>query len=162
MISNAMYNQMLESIRCMCNEDSQVEPECVIEFIERYVDTVIEKWEWSRMMVILNNWVAELTYVPFYKVDNLLNAFTTKSDEEHVDTKFEMHEEDYENGVQYLSIFDKAGSRFEIRVWNDILDYEAFLRAKTAKVDDDQLYKIVLCYTTLEKTASSWKEIRER
>lgn len=143
-------------------DDDEIPPEDVNVLLKEYVGLHIEDWEWLRITIVLNKWIANLNYVDVDDVENLLDAFTTDSDETQSDFKFEMHEEDYENGVQYLSIFDKGSARFEIRVWNDILDHEAFLKAKAAEVDDDQLYKMIVHYTTLEKTATSWKEIRQR
>ena len=162
MFSNAIYEQMVSSIKCLANREDVVEPEHLEPLFDSYRQVHLDEHEWGSISAVLNKWLETDTYVPVFKVMQLLGCYVTNSDDDQADLKFEMHEEDYENGIQYISIFSNTGSRFEIRVWNDILDHEAFLKAKAAKVDDDQLYKMVLHYTTLEKTAESWKEIRKR
>ena len=73
---------------------------------------------------------------------------------------FELNEEMYEDLVQFISIFDVDGSRFEMRVWTDLLEYEAYKKASAAGVIDSELYKIINKYSTLERKSNTWKEIR--
>jgi len=162
MFSNAIYEQILTAAKCLGNRESMIEPEHLTPLVESYMENHLEQDERISIGSVLAKWEYSDTYIAIWQIQDLLNAFTTTSDDDQADLKFEMHEEDYENGVQYISIFSNTGSRFEIRIWNDILDHEAFLKAKEANVDDDQLYKMVLHYTTMEKTAESWKEIRKR
>ena len=161
MYSNAICSQIIQAINCV-SDNLEIEPQEVYKLLNKYAEHHLGEMEWLRMRVVLDNWEHHYNKVAVHNVEDLVQAFTTKSDDEQADFNFEMHEEDYENGIQYLSIFDKTGARFEIRVWKDILDYEAFLKVKEAKVNDDQLYKMVVHYTTLERTANSWKEIRQR
>ena len=157
-----VLSQVMTSLRAMAHDDGTLVRSKLIEFMGNYA-LYFADGVWPTLSYALANirddsrGGSELE-----DIRRLLVSYLVDEGETLPGFKFELNQEMYEDGVQYISIFDNKGSRFEIRIWSDILEYEAYSKAEAADVIDVELYKIISKYSTLEKTANTWKEIRQR
>jgi hypothetical protein len=157
----SVMETVMNSIRAMACTDGTIQRLRFVDYIKLY-DSYFSETTWSSLIfscVYISN---ESDWVEEEDIRKLLLNYVIDAGEVLSSFKYELHEEMYEDGVQYISIFDTDGSRFEIRVWNDVLHYSAYKIASDAEVIDEELYKIINKYSTLEKTSKSWKELRQR